>query len=84
MSSWIERAKKTLKEIINNVVASTEGLQVRVSFIGYRDHKDTVRFSIQPFSDNVDLVKNYIANVRAEGGGDAPEDVVGGLRKCLD
>lgn len=38
MWSWIDRAKKTLQEIISNVVSSTEGLKVRVSFIGYRDH----------------------------------------------
>jgi hypothetical protein len=46
MSSWIVRAKETLKEIINNVVSSTDGLEVRVSFIGYRDHCDAQRFSI--------------------------------------
>jgi len=84
MYSWIDRAKKTLQEIITNVISSTEGLEVRVSFIGYRDHCDTQRFSIQPFTNDITLVKNYIDNVSATGGGDLPEDVVGGLRKCLD
>ena len=41
MASWIARAKKTLIQIVDNVVASCDGkLKVRVNFIGYRDHKD--------------------------------------------
>jgi hypothetical protein len=84
MWSWIDRAKKTLQEIISNVTSSTDGLKVRVSFIGYRDHCDAERFSIQPFSDDIAKVRDFISNVRAMGGGDLPEDVVGGLRKCLD
>lgn len=84
MSSWIDRAKKTLQEIITNVVTSTDGLKVRVSFVGYRDHCDSERFSIQPFSDDITQVRDFIAKTQATGGGDIPEDVVGGLRKCLD
>ena len=53
MCSWIDRAKKTLQDIISNVVSSTEGLQVRVSFVGYRDHCDAERFSIQPFTHDI-------------------------------
>jgi len=83
MWSWIDRAKQTLKEIITNVVSSTSGLDVRVSFVGYRDHCDSQRFSIQPFSNDIDKVKNFIANVNATGGGDTPEDLTGGLNECL-
>jgi hypothetical protein len=32
----------------------------------------------------LEKVKNFISGVRASGGGDTPEDVVGGLKKCLD
>ena len=84
MWSWIDRAKKTLKDIISNVVSSTEGLEVRVTFVGYRDHCDRERYSIIPFTSDVEKVKDFIGNVQASGGGDLPEDVVGGLRKCLD
>ena len=53
MSTWIERSKKTLQEIISNVVSSTDGLKVRVCFVGYRDHCDTERFSISPFTEDI-------------------------------
>jgi hypothetical protein len=84
MWSWIDRAKKTLTEIVNNTVASCDGLKVKVCFVGYRDLKDRVRFSIHEFTDDIDQIIKFIADVRAEGGCDLPEDVVGGLRKCLD
>jgi len=84
MSTWIERSKKTLQEIISNVVSSCDGLKVRVCFVGYRDHCDAERFAIHPFTENVTEIKDFVAKVGAIGGGDFPEDVVGGLRKCLD
>ena len=36
-----------------------------------------------PFNDNVEMVKEFMAGVIAEGGKDFPEDVVGGLKMCL-
>ena len=84
MDAWIERARQTLQEIISNVVSSTNGLRVRVCFIGYRDHSDAERFEICPFTEDLTQVKEFISKVVADGGSDFPEDVVGGLRKCLD
>ena len=84
MHSWIERAKTTLKQIVTNVASSCDGLKIRICFVGYRDHCDRERFAIHEFTDDVDKIKRYISSVQAIGGGDFPEDVVGGLRKCLD
>lgn len=80
MASWITRSQNTLKDIINNVVASCDGLKVRVTFVGYRDHCDSKRFEIKPFTEDLDDMKKFISKVEADGGGDEPEDVVGGLR----
>ena len=33
---------------------------------------------------DIEDVKKFINSVSAIGGGDFPEDVVGGMRKCLD
>ena len=68
MSSWIQRSKDTLNEIIDTVKANNPGLFVRVSFVGYRDIKDHPRFSIQEFSDDLQAVKKFIATVNASGG----------------
>ena len=77
MSNWIVKAKETLVQIINKVVeeCNSEGnLKVRVSFIGYRDINDN-RFSVLPFTEDVDAVKAFIQKVKAEGGADTPEDL---------
>jgi hypothetical protein len=84
MASWIERAKDTLKTIIDAVVGANEGLKVRVSFVGYRDFCDDVRFEVLDFTEDVQKVRDFISKVTANGGGDLPEDLSGGMRKCLD
>jgi isopentenyl phosphate kinase len=55
-----------------------------VCFIGYRDHTDKKRFAIKNFTEDVEEIKKWINGVKAEGGGDIPEDVTGGMKKCLE
>ena len=84
MAEWIERAKQTLNQIIENTIKSCDGkLRVRVCFVGYRDVEDTDRFSIIGFDNKVDKVKKFISTVEADGGGDEAEDVLGGIQKML-
>ncbi len=84
MSSWIARSKDTLKEIIDTVKSQNTGLKVRVAFVGYRDIKDSQRFTIQEFTEDIELVKKFISKTQATGGADMPEDVQGGLNKALN
>jgi len=61
MYSWIDRAKTTLIQIIDNTVASCgSNLKVRVCFVGYRDHSDTPRFSIIDFTEDAKAVRDFI------------------------
>ena len=83
MGSWIQRSKDTLKQIIQQVKEENKSLTVRVCFIGYRDVQDKPRFEIFKFSEDLDGAVKFIATMRATGGGDAPEDVQGGLNQAL-
>ena len=66
-------------------MSSCDGmLRVRVCFIGYRDHKDKVRFEIKHFTEDIEEIKKFISSVEAEGGDDEPEDVAGGMKRCLE
>lgn len=66
MGSWIERSKSTLIEIMNNVKASCDGqLDIRVAFIGYRDHCDAERFTVKSFTENIEEMRDFIAKVNA-------------------
>ena len=75
MSSWITRSKDTLKEIIDAVKSQNTGLKVRVAFVGYRDIEHSQRFTIQEFTDDIELVKKFISKTGTTGGADWPEDV---------
>lgn len=86
MSSWLQKAKDTLIEIIDNVIKECEDegdLKVRVCFVGYRDIKDSQRFTVLEFTDDLKAAKEFIQKTPAEGGGDLPEDVQGGLKITL-
>jgi hypothetical protein len=66
MAKWIERAKQTLQEIISNVVNSCDDkLQIRICFVGYRDHGLKERFTIHNFSCNIIEIRDFISNVKA-------------------
>lgn len=85
MSSWMTRAKETLQSIINNVLSSHEGLSVRIAFVGYRDFCDGPRqYAIHEFTDNIEKIREFINSQPATGGGDMPEDVVGGYKKICE
>lgn len=86
MGSWMKRAKETLHDIIKNVLSAHEGLNIRISFVGYRDFCDGAsrQFAIQPFTTDVNKVKEFINQQPATGGGDMPEDVVGAYLKVVE
>ena len=82
MESWIDRAKKTLQEVISNVDDRYDDkLKVKVCFLCIRNHSDAERFGIHNYSDIIQGLWNFISGVIATGGGDFPEDVLGRLRK---
>jgi hypothetical protein len=65
MSSWIQRSKDTLKQIIQSVKKENESLVVRVCFVGYRDIGDSKRFEIFQFSEDLDAAVKFISSMNA-------------------
>jgi hypothetical protein len=64
---------------------ANQGCDVRLSFIGYTDfdQKNQKMFDILDFTSDPQEFQNFMKGVKARGGGDAPEDVVGGLQVAL-
>jgi len=55
-----------LNSICKEAVESCDGkIKVRVSFIGYRDHKDKKRFAVKNFTEDIDEIKIWINGVKA-------------------
>ena len=84
MKNCIQAAKDKIVEIQSRIVRCLgSGGNVRFSVVGYRDYEDEKHFEIQPFTDNVKDVQAFLSNLKAEGGGDVCEDVIGALSHAL-
>ncbi|RHY32513.1 hypothetical protein DYB32_002496 [Aphanomyces invadans] len=73
----------SVKQQISALVASIAGLgppHTFVAFVGYKDHCDGAdRIDVLPFTTDVAYFERHVQSVQAKGGGDVPEDVLGGL-----
>src|ERR1051325_11466883 len=80
MSRHIEGAKDCILRVADYMAKMEPAIKIRVGFCGYRDHCDGAnRLQIYNFN-SCDAFKNHVtSNVKAMGGGDSPEDVLGGL-----
>ena len=62
---------------------SFQNLHLRLSFIGYRDVSDgRKRFVVSSFQPDVSVFERALSSVKAMGGGDQCEDVVGALNEA--
>jgi len=58
---------------------------VRVAFVGYRDFVDEENRIVSiNLTEDISEVINFIAGIKAHGGGDKCEDIFGGLERVLD
>ena len=83
MGSWILAVKNEIKNIISYIIKNSPFAQIKMSFLGYRDIKDKVRFEIQDFTDDFTSLENFISKIDANGSGDFPEDIAWALNKAL-
>lgn len=89
MQPYIDAARKYLLEIIEEVKSATGVKDVRFAFVGYRDYCDRKniqqpRFVVHDFTLNPQGIITAIQTQRASGGGDCPEDLLGGIVKVMD
>lgn len=53
---------------------------MRIAFVGYRDHSDgDKRIECIPFTGDIAQFKECLQDIKACGGDDTTEDVLGGL-----
>lgn len=65
MASWIEAAKQ---EVVNIILKAHNmyQVQIRVSFVGYRDYGDRHQYVIQDFTQVAKEIQAILENVKAE------------------
>ena len=87
MSSWLSGVKEKCKEILDKLNENSKLKNYDIKFGGvfYRDPVDSSddKNEYQPLGD-VENLKNKMNSIDAIGGGDEPEDWVGGYQLALD
>lgn len=75
-----------VKECVVDVARQVQSSGCVVSgfaFVGYKDWADgTNHFEVLSFTTSLDEFTRFVGSVSAAGGGDPPEDVLGGLQKA--
>ncbi|CAB4446876.1 unnamed protein product [Rhizophagus irregularis] len=84
MGGHIKSAKDAIERVVEYMANMKPTIVVRVGFCGYRDHCDGPnRLQIFDFTNSCDEFKDCLSDISATGGGDAPEDVLGGLNAAV-
>jgi hypothetical protein len=85
MGAYIDGVRDAIDDIVEDLVSTYDIQPLRLAFVGYRDFSDAadMQFRYLDFTSSVYRFRNFVAATRATGGGDAPEDVMGGLFKAL-
>jgi len=85
MGAWIDASCKKVNEIVDQVLKKYPGLPIRMAFVAYRDFCDGAKqFEVKQFTDDIDSLRTFIHGIKAGGGGDTSEDVLGGLLQCIN
>jgi hypothetical protein len=74
MQPYIDMVKSTLNNIVDKLKMKFKSFEMRVSFVGYRDHADKdYRITCLPFTENIEIFKSFVSNLKAGGGADQCE-----------
>jgi hypothetical protein len=85
MCGHITAAKEQVKSIVKDIkLAFLNETEVRIAVVGYKDHSDKPNIQFLDFTPSVEDVHSFLNELTASGGGDAPEDVLGGIRQALN
>ena len=77
--------KQDIEQIINESRSQFGIDSFRVGFVAYRDwFGDGERIESLPFTQSIDEFKQFVGNLKAQGGDDAAEDVLGGLQSSIN
>ncbi|KAJ4224224.1 hypothetical protein NW757_014354 [Fusarium falciforme] len=84
MNPYIDAAKNQVISIMNDInTAFFNKAEVRMAVVGYKDHGDNPHIQYLDFTSHSSQVHSFLKTLVASGGGDVPEDVLGGLNQAL-
>ncbi|KAL2689063.1 hypothetical protein Neosp_003114 [[Neocosmospora] mangrovei] len=85
MHPYIDAAKNQVISIMNDINAAFfKKAEVRMAVVGYKDHGDSHHIQGLDFTSDPSQVHSFLTTLVASGGGDIPEDVLGGLSQATE
>ncbi|MBI5209361.1 MAG: VWA domain-containing protein [Elusimicrobia bacterium] len=79
MGGLLDGAKRKIWAIVNDLAKGKPTPKIKMGLVAYRDRRDQYVTQVEPLSANLDAVYEKLLALRADGGGDGPEDVLGAL-----
>jgi uncharacterized protein YegL len=85
MTAVIEACKQQFRAIVNGIVPIIQkefpGIQLELNYalIGFRDYNDSPQFETLDFTNDKEALLRKIESLKAQGGDDLPENVLGAL-----
>ena len=82
MDVYLDQAKSDILKMIRKIQSECAGIDIFLGFIGYRDFNDLDfgdEYIDLELTNNYEQIRENIQYLKAEGGGDTPEDLCGGL-----
>ena len=83
MGDEIDRLKDSVRSVAERISALPGNADLRLGMTVYRDRGDLFVTRTFDFTPSVDVFKAALADVRAGGGGDTPEDLNAGLHQAV-
>ncbi|MBI5624263.1 MAG: VWA domain-containing protein [Elusimicrobia bacterium] len=79
MGGLLEGAKRKIWSIVNDMAEGKPTPKIKMGVVAYRDRSDQYLTQVEPLTANLDAVYEKLLALRAQGGGDGPEDVLTAL-----
>src|SRR5918999_171188 len=83
MGDDIDRLKDSVRSVAERISGLPGDSDLRLGMTVYRDRGDLFVTRTFDFTSSVDVFKAALAEVRADGGGDTPEDLNAGLHQAV-
>ena len=83
MSDEIDKLKRSMAEIADQIAALPERPYVRYGLVAYRDRGDAFVVRTWDFTPHLDQFQATLAQLQADGGGDTPESLNEALHRSL-
>jgi len=83
MGDEIDRLKDSVRSVAERISGLPGNADLRLGMTVYRDRGDLFVTRTFDFTSSVDVFKAALAEVRADGGGDTPEDLNAGLHQAV-